>query len=105
MEESVRGRSSRRRYVVAYDIRDDKRLRKVHKTMKEFGWSMQYSVFISDLDVMELIELKLRLASVLDHDCDSVAMIDVGLPTERGRSAFEFLGVAPVLPTAGATVI
>lgn len=96
---------SRRRYLVAYDIADSKRLRRVHKTVKEFGWSMQYSVFISDLDRMELVELKLRLAEVIDHSVDSVAVIDLGLPSERGRVCFDFLGVAPSLPSSGAVVI
>ena len=99
------GPQSRRRYLVAYDIRDVKRLRQVHRTMKEFGWSMQYSVFVSDLDGIELIELKLRLADIIDHRVDSVALIDVGLPAERGKSCFQFLGERPELPTAGAVVI
>lgn len=96
---------SRRRYLVAYDIRDSRRLRQVHKTMKEFGWSMQYSVFVSDLDKMELVELKVRLADIIDHGVDSIAVIDVGLPTERGRSCFDFLGDRPTLPIAGPLVI
>ena len=97
--------SGRRRYLVAYDICDDKRLRRVHKTVKAFGWSMQYSVFIGDLDRMELIEMKLRLAEIIDHTEDMIAVIDLGLPSERGRSCFDFLGVVPELPRAGALVI
>ena len=97
--------SGRRRYLVAYDIRNDKRLRRVHKTVKAFGWSMQYSVFIGDLDRMELIDMKLQLADIIDHSEDTIAVIDVGLPTERGRSCFEFLGVVPELPRSGSIVI
>jgi len=95
----------RRRYVVAYDIRDNRRLRKVHKTMKAYGWAMQYSVFVSDLDRMELVELKLRLAEIVDHRADSIALIEVGLPAERGRVCFDFLGVRPELPAAGPLII
>ena len=97
--------TGRRRYLVAYDIRDDKRLRRVHRTVKEFGWSMQYSIFVGDLDPMELIELKLRLNDILDHNVDSVVVIDVGLPNERGRSCFDFLGVYIELPSAGPIII
>lgn len=96
---------SRRRYLVAYDIRESRRLRQVHKTMKEFGWSMQYSVFVSDLDKMELMDLKLRLVDIIDQGVDSIAVIDVGLPAERGRSCFDFLGDRPTLPVAGPLVI
>lgn len=97
--------SSRRRYLAAYDVRDAKRLRRVHKVMKAFGWPMQFSVFICDLDDMELIDMKLAVAHELDHSADSVAVIDLGDPAERGRNCFTFMGIAPRLPTSGAVVI
>ena len=57
--------SGRKRYLLAYDIRDSKRLRQVHKIMKSFGWPMQYSVFICDLDAMELTALRTELAATI----------------------------------------
>ncbi len=95
----------RHRYLVAYDIRDDVRLRRVHKTVKGFGWSMQYSVFICDLDTMELIALQDALGEVIHHGVDSIAFIDVGEHGERGRDCFSFMGAAPTLPASGAVVI
>lgn len=97
--------SNRRRYLVAYDIRHPKRLRHVHGTVKGFGWAMQYSVFICDLDEIELFELKFLLFEIIDQRVDSIAVIDVGLPSERGRSCFEFIGASPDLPAAGPTII
>ncbi len=97
--------SHRHRYLVAYDIRDSKRLRHVHRTVKGFGWAMQYSVFICDLDEVELFELKFLLYEIIDQRVDSIAVIDVGLPSERGRSCFEFIGTSPDLPRAGAIII
>ena len=35
----------RNTYLVCYDIADDKRLRKVFKTMRDFGDHLQYSIF------------------------------------------------------------
>ena len=95
----------RRRYLVAYDVRDSRRLRRVHKTMKEFGWAMQYSVFVSDLDGVELSELRLRLADIIDHDDDSIAIVDVGLPLDRGRSSFSFMGARPDMPRSGPVIL
>jgi CRISPR-associated protein Cas2 len=95
----------RRRYLVAYDISHPDRLRRVHKTMKKYGWSMQYSVFISDLDPIEMIDLKRELAEIINHREDTVAFIDAGLPTERTRNSFDFLGVVPSLPSSGPVVI
>lgn len=97
--------AGRRRYLVAYDIRDDNRLRRVHKTVKAYGWPMQYSVFICDLDRIELLDLQAELGDIIQHNADSVALIDLGEPHERGRRCFEFMGVAPVLPSSGPVVI
>jgi CRISPR-associated protein Cas2 len=96
---------ARRRYLIAYDIRDPKRLRRVHSTMKGYGWSMQYSVFICDLDRMELLDLEADLGRHIHHGLDSVAIIDVGDPVDRGRTCFSFMGAAPKLPTSGPTIL
>lgn len=95
----------RKRFLVAYDIRDAKRLRKVHKTMVGYGWSMQYSVFICDLDAMELLSMKTDLGEIIHHVEDSVAMIDIGDPTQRGKDCFQFMGVAVPLPTSGPVIL
>ena len=95
----------RRRYLVAYDIRDSKRLRKVHKTVKAFGWAMQYSVFICDLDLTEMFQLHTAIGEVIHHGMDSVAFIELGDPSERGRSCFDFMGASPKLPTSGPVII
>ena len=95
----------RKRYIVAYDIRDPKRLRQVHKKMTEYGWPMQYSVFISDLDSMEVLELRQGLGEIINHGEDSVAMIDLGDPQERGKECFAFMGVSLPLPTNGPVIL
>lgn len=95
----------RRRFLVCYDIRDPKRLRSVHKTMKAFGWPMQYSVFVCDLDRQEYFDMETQLGAVIHHGMDSLAMIDLGEPAERGRRCFSFMGPPPVLPTTGPVII
>lgn len=95
----------RQRYLVAYDIRDDKRLRRVHKTMKAYGWAMQYSVFLCDLDPMELTAMRLDLGQLIHHTVDSIAIIDLGPPADRGRRCFSFMGAAPDLPTSGPVIL
>jgi len=76
--------AQRKRYLVAYDIRDDKRLRQVHKTMKGYGWPMQYSVFICDLDMIELLAMKTDLGKIIHHTLDSIAIVNWGDPAGRG---------------------
>ena len=97
--------AKRTRYLVAYDIRDDKRLRQVHKTVKGYGWSLQYSVFICDLDTIELLELKTDLGQLIHHTLDSIAIVDLGPPDQRGNRCFEFMGVASRLPTSGPVIV
>ncbi len=95
----------RRRYVVAYDIRDEVRLRQVHGIVKGFGDRLQYSVFLCDLTKAEKIELKTKLRLVLNHHHDSVVFIDLGEATVRGSTCFEFMGPSHSLPTGGPTIV
>lgn len=95
----------RRRYVVAYDIREEVRLRQVHGIVKSFGERLQYSVFLCDLTISEKITLKTQLRSVLDHQRDSIVFIDLGEAGVRGSSCFEFMGPSLPLPTDGPTIV
>lgn len=61
---------ARLRYLVAYDISDDRRLRAVHSCVKGFGYPLQYSVLVCDLDKSELISLKWSLGNLIAHDED-----------------------------------
>ena len=97
--------AGRTRFLVSYDISDPKRLRQVHKTIKDFGWPMQYSVFICDLDPVEMLMLKQEVGSAIHHSEDSVAFVNLGPPENRGSECFEFMGLRSSLPTSGPTVI
>lgn len=89
---------ARRRYVVAYDIRDEVRLRRVHKAMKSYGYPLQYSVFVCDLDVGEKLALRLEVGGIMNLQVDSVVLMDLGDPETRGKECFEFLGPSRPLP-------
>lgn len=93
---------ARRRYLVAYDIRDPKRLRQVAKTLEGFGTRVQYSVFICDLSSQELTMMRWSLADIVGHG-DFVMSVDLGDPAQPNR--FEFLGPGPALPTFGAVIV
>jgi len=66
---------------------------------------MQLSVFVCDLDAIEVLGLKSIVSDIIDHSVDSVAVVDLGFPEERGQRCFEFLGVAPRLPRSGPIVL
>lgn len=96
-------RTARRRYLVAYDIRDTVRLRAVHRVVTDHGQPLQYSVFLCDLDPRELTGLKWKLGEVMMQSTDSVLFLDLGDPTDT--TAFTFLGPRPLLPKQGPVIL
>jgi len=82
----------RQRYVVCYDISDDRRLRRVFKLLKGYGLHMQYSVFRCDLTASMLVQLRSELRALIDFDEDRVDFIDVGPSDGRGLDVIERLG-------------
>jgi CRISPR-associated protein Cas2 len=76
-------------YLVAYDICDPKRLRKVAKICEDFGMRRQYSVFFCRLAAVDLVRLKSRLYDVINLDQDQVLFIPL---CGRCSGAIESLG-------------
>lgn len=65
-------RSERTLYVIAYDIPDDRRRTRVHKTLSGFGRWTQYSLFECHLNAKELVALRGKLDRLLKPQEDSV---------------------------------
>jgi CRISPR-associated protein Cas2 len=53
-------------WLVAYDICDPKRLRKVAQTCEDFGPRRQNSVFLCRLDAIDLVRLMRRLYDIIN---------------------------------------
>ncbi len=76
---------ARRRYLVTYDIADDKRRVRVMRTLRDHGDRLQYSVFRCDLNAREVQQLKQTLHALIHHIEDQTLIIDLGpLATTRG---------------------
>lgn len=93
---------ARRRFLIAYDISDPQRLRRICKTMEEYGERLQYSVFICDLSRSELLHARATVESQMKLTEDSVVIVDLG-DTDSAR--FTFIGQRRPLPTNGPRVI
>ena len=61
-----------RKYVIAYDIRDEKRLIKVAKTMESYGVRVQKSIFEAALTEQKLRTLKSTLIKIIDPEWDGI---------------------------------
>jgi CRISPR-associated protein Cas2 len=89
-------------YIVAYDIANDKRLRKVAKIAEDFGIRKQYSVFCCRLGPTDMVRMRARLYDVMKLDEDQVLFIPVcGKCVEQ----IDTLGRPTEAPTARDVVI
>jgi CRISPR/Cas system-associated endoribonuclease Cas2 len=79
-------------YLVCYDVRDDKRLRRVFKTCKDYGDHLQYSLFEGDLSPREEVEMEAVLKVWRENDC--IATCNT-LPNARGGRPGLSFRVAP----------
>lgn len=94
---------ARRRYLVAYDIRDDRRLRMVAKCMEAHGTRIQYSVFVCDLSERERVVMRGALEGIMKVSEDSVMIVDLG--AEQNAARFLFLGQREKLPSATVVIV
>ncbi|WP_394829784.1 CRISPR-associated endonuclease Cas2 [Pendulispora albinea] len=86
----------RQAFIVTYDVRDPKRLRRVYRVLRGYGRHLQLSVFQCELDARERVELMAKLRKAVHHDEDQVLFVDIGPADGRGATSIESIGVAYV---------
>lgn len=91
--------------VVAYDIADPKRLRRVFKVMKGFGAPLQFSVFRCALTPANRVRMMERLSDEIHHREDQVVIVDLGSEGGREADAFTVLGRSLTVETRGPTIV
>ncbi len=94
---------ARRRYLIAYDISDPVRLRRVIKVMESYGERLQYSVFLCELSDAELIDWLTDITAVVKLAADSVVRIDLG--DTKSSAGIHVIGTRRRLPQGGATIV
>lgn len=82
-----------RMYIVAYDIADPKRWRKIFKLMNGYGEWLQLSVFQCRLTRQRHAELIATLDEIIHHREDHVILLDLGL-ADGARPKVTSLGKA-----------
>ncbi len=96
--------SSERMYIVTYDISNNRRWRRVFKTMHGFGEWLQLSVFQCRLSRRRRAELETQLRELVKAGEDHVLLIDVG-PADKMELAVESIGKTFAKIERRATVI
>lgn len=95
----------RRCYLVCYDIREPKRLRRTHKCLKAYGEGWQYSVFYCNLKAIDRVRLENALREIVNLKEDQVLIVDLGGNEDAAREASTFLGAGVPEAEAGMVVI
>jgi len=66
-------------YIVAYDISDPKRWRRIYNLMNGYGEWLQLSIFQCRLSVQRHAELIALLDGIIHHKEDHLVLLDLGL--------------------------
>ena len=74
-------------WLVAYDISNPKRLRKVATVCEDFGVRKQYSVFLCRLSATDFVRLRNRLYDLIDLGEDQVLFIPLCAKCVNGMEA------------------
>ncbi|GAB4164604.1 MAG: CRISPR-associated endonuclease Cas2 [Planctomycetota bacterium] len=82
----------RRCYLVCYDIRDPRRLRRVHKVLKGYGEPWQYSVFFCVLKDIDRVRLQSDLEEEMNLKEDQAVILDLGPNEGDARRAATVIG-------------
>lgn len=94
---------ARRRYLMAYDIAEPKRLRQICTLMEDHGERLQYSVFLCDLSAAERAELEDAVTALMNLAEDSVVQIDLG--PVYASAPIRSIGRARRLPASGPRIV
>ncbi|MCB1659302.1 MAG: CRISPR-associated endonuclease Cas2 [Moraxellaceae bacterium] len=58
--------------LLCYDIRDPKRLQRVHNCVKKVGLALQYSVFYLEMSNADVTQLLNKLSTIIDASRDDI---------------------------------
>jgi len=79
------------RWIVTYDVGDQKRWRRVFRVMKGRGEWLQLSVFQCRLSRRGMVELRAALAEIVNSNQDHVLFLDLG-PADEVKPRVSTLG-------------
>ncbi len=95
----------RRCYLVCYDIRDPKRLRRVHNVLKGYGEAWQFSVFFCVLKDIDRVRLQTDLEEQMNQKEDQAMILDLGPNEKEAREAATVIGLPLPEQDSGIVVV
>lgn len=94
-----------RRYLIAYDITEDRRRNHVANTLAAYGDRIQYSVFIADLKPAKSVRLRTAIRELIDEKEDSVLLCDLGATNSITDAVFTFVGQERTITPSDAIIL
>lgn len=77
--------------VVCYDIREQRRLRRVHRCMRRWGMPLQYSVFYCELTPRARRRMENDLRELIDERTDDIRVYGI-----KSLAQTQFIGSKPL---------
>ncbi|MBN2208231.1 MAG: CRISPR-associated endonuclease Cas2 [Candidatus Coatesbacteria bacterium] len=93
----------RRSYLVCYDIREPRRLQRVHRVVRGYGERWQYSVFFCVLKDIDRVRLQSDLEVEMNLKEDQAVIIDMGPDEKAARTLATAIGQS--LPTRDSSIL
>ncbi len=66
-----------REFIVAYDVSDNKRLRKVAKLLEKVGIRIEYSLFFVRMSKEEMVNIAFKISEIIDNNMDDVRIYEI----------------------------
>lgn len=86
-------------WLIAYDIADPKRLRRVERAVSATGERLHFSLFLCELTEAELHRLQRRLARLIDPVADTVHYLP-WCPADRAATRHLAASADPAIASA-----
>lgn len=88
----------RRRFLITYDVSDDKRRTRLFNLLQGEGDHAQFSVFFCDLSPAELASFRGEASAIIHHEEDQILIVDVGAAEQSLDQNLEVVGRAYLPP-------
>lgn len=81
-----------RRFIVAYDVPDDRRRTRLATVLQSYGDRVQFSVFVVDAAEVKMRRMRRALEAVVVRAQDSVLIADLGSVMDVEASRYVVIG-------------
>lgn len=95
---------ARHHFLISYDISDDKRRTRVFQTLQANGDHAQFSVFLCQLNAVELAQLRATIQALINAAEDQIMVVELGKVYADEPVRLETLGL-PYLPPTRAMIV